>query len=105
MSDLFSSIMNLPCEPDSSVHSERQAFKRGHKQARHAAADLVATTETQAAPPTREIIAWHVVFENGAEELHLAKDISGVPAFGRWVTALTAGGPVIDQDPDEDVGS
>jgi hypothetical protein len=45
------------------------------------------------------------VFENGAEELHLAKDISGVPAFGRWVTALTAGGPVIDQDPEEDVGS
>ncbi|NRC34127.1 hypothetical protein [Pseudomonas aeruginosa] len=45
MSDLHAEIMNLPCEPDSANHGERMAFKRGHKQARHAAADLVAAQE------------------------------------------------------------
>lgn len=45
MSDLHAAIMNLPCEPDSANHGERMAFKRGHKQARHAAADLVAAQE------------------------------------------------------------
>lgn len=38
---LHAAIMNLTCEPDSPNHGERQAFKRGHKQARHAAAALV----------------------------------------------------------------
>lgn len=41
LDDLHAAIMNLPCEPDSQSHGERQAFKRGHKQARHAAAALV----------------------------------------------------------------
>ena len=40
MSDLYAAIMNLPCEPDSSNHADRLAFKRGHKQARHTAAEL-----------------------------------------------------------------
>lgn len=41
LDDLHAAILNLPCEPDSSNHAERTAFKRGHKQARHAAAGLV----------------------------------------------------------------
>lgn len=47
MTDLHAEIMNLPCEPDTSNHAERLAFKRGHKQARHAAADLVAAHEAE----------------------------------------------------------
>lgn len=42
MTDLHGNIINLPCEPDSNLHGERQAFKRGHKQARHSAAELAA---------------------------------------------------------------
>lgn len=49
MSDLHAAIVNLPCEPDSSNHGERMAFKRGHKQARHAAADLVAAQQGEEA--------------------------------------------------------
>ncbi len=48
MSDLHATIMNLPCEPDTSTDSERLAFKRGHKQARHAAAELAAAHEGEA---------------------------------------------------------
>lgn len=42
MPDLHDAIMNLPCHPDSSIAAEVLAFKRGHKQARHAAAELAA---------------------------------------------------------------
>lgn len=42
MPNLHDNIMRLACEPDSDLHGERQAFKRGHKQARHAAAELAA---------------------------------------------------------------
>lgn len=42
MPDLHNIIMNLPCQPDSSAPDEVLAFKRGHKQARHAAAQLAA---------------------------------------------------------------
>ncbi|WP_432780698.1 hypothetical protein QZH44_30035 (plasmid) [Pseudomonas corrugata] len=48
MSDLYAAIMNLPCEPGTSNHAERLAFKRGHKQARHAAAELVSAQEGDA---------------------------------------------------------
>ncbi|HCA5884922.1 TPA: hypothetical protein MXV08_004043 [Pseudomonas aeruginosa] len=48
------------------------------------------------------VIAWQVEFENGSVELWPAKDIDGVPAFGRWVTPLVAGGPTLDQAPDDD---
>jgi hypothetical protein len=41
LNELHAAIINLPCEPDSQNHAERSAFKRGHKQARHAAAELV----------------------------------------------------------------
>ncbi|MBP3998332.1 hypothetical protein [Pseudomonas koreensis] len=40
MSDLHAAIKKLQCEPDTSNHAERLAFKRGHKQARDAAAEL-----------------------------------------------------------------
>lgn len=45
MKDLHDEIMNLQCEPDTTVDAERLAFKRGHKQARHAAAELAADAE------------------------------------------------------------
>lgn len=38
---LREAIMNIPCEYDSSNHAERVGFKRGHEQARYAAAALV----------------------------------------------------------------
>jgi hypothetical protein len=40
--NLHDNIMRLVCEPDSDLHGERLAFKRGHKQARHGAAELAA---------------------------------------------------------------
>lgn len=101
MTELHSAIVNLPCEPDTAIHSERHAFKRGHKQARHAAAELVAAHHAGRSQPStagQDVIAWQVEFENGSVELWLAKDIDGVPAFGRWVTPLVAGGPVMDQE-------
>lgn len=49
-----------------------------------------------------KIIAWHVVFENGAVELWPAEDVIGTPAFGRWVTPLIAGGQVIDNGEDSE---
>lgn len=45
-----------------------------------------------------EVIAWQVEFEDGSVELWPAGEIIGVPAFGRWVTPLVAGGPVRDHD-------
>lgn len=47
MSDLHAAIMNIPCEPDTSDRAEQLAFKRGHKQARHAAAELVSAHEAE----------------------------------------------------------
>jgi hypothetical protein len=38
-----------------------------------------------------EVVAWKVVFEDGSEELHLAKSLKGEPTFGRWITPLMAG--------------
>lgn len=64
MSDLHAAIMNIPCEPDSANHGERMAFKRGHKQARHGAAELVAAQESEdAAEQDRGIhlpIGWKI---------------------------------------------
>lgn len=42
MKDLHDKIMNLQCELDTTTPEEGMAFKRGHKQARHAAAELAA---------------------------------------------------------------
>jgi len=47
-----------------------------------------------------EVVAWQVEFEDGSVELWPARDIEGVPAFGRWVTPLISGGPVLDQGDD-----
>lgn len=54
MSDLHAAIMNLQCEPDTSNHAERLAFKRGHMQARHAAAELVSAQRGGACLPSRD---------------------------------------------------
>ncbi|MGI0646814.1 hypothetical protein ACRCPS_17515 [Pseudomonas aeruginosa] len=53
-------------------------------------------------PVTQEVLAWKVEFEDGSVELWPAEDINGVPAFGRWVTPLVAGGKVLDQLPDQE---
>tara|TARA_Y100001963_G_scaffold151441_1_gene234300 strand:+ start:194 stop:355 length:162 start_codon:yes stop_codon:yes gene_type:complete len=50
----------------------------------------------------QKIIAWQVEFENGAVELWPADQINGEPPFGRWVTPLVAGGPVIDNGEDSE---
>lgn len=50
----------------------------------------------------QKIIAWQVVFESGAVELWSAEDVVGSPAFGRWVTPLVSGGPVIDNGDDSE---
>lgn len=104
MTDLHATIFNLPCEPDTAIHAERLAFKRGHKQARHAAADLVAAHECEGKAITAEqkVVAWQVEFEDGSVELWPAKDIDGEPAFGRWITPLVAGGSPVDLSPDDD---
>lgn len=50
----------------------------------------------------QKVLAWQVEFENGEVELWPAKDIDEVPAFGRWVTPLVAGGETLDQCPDDE---
>jgi hypothetical protein len=50
----------------------------------------------------QKVLAWQVEFESGEVELWPAKDIDGVPAFGRWVTPLVAGGETLDQCPDDE---
>ena len=66
--DLHAAIMNLPCEPGGFVGAERSyigAYEKGHRDARHAAAELVAADESTRAPdgwklvplePTREML-------------------------------------------------
>lgn len=58
------------------------------------------TSKCDPATSEQKIVAWHVEFENGAVELWPASDINGEPSFGRWITPLIAGGPVIDNDED-----
>lgn len=60
MKDLHDEIMNLSCEPDTAVRPERLAFKRGHKQARHAAAELAAGAQDQ--DPAGAAIAYALDF-------------------------------------------
>lgn len=50
----------------------------------------------------QSVIAWQVEFEDGSIELWPAKDVQGTPAFGRLVTPLIAGGPTVDQAPEQD---
>ena len=46
MSDLHAKIMNLECnEPDLNRTSVAPAYRLGHRDARHAAAELAATTD------------------------------------------------------------
>lgn len=59
-----------------------------------------AHTDTLSAEP--ETLAWLVEFEDGNGELWPASDFSGQPPLGRWITPLVAGGPSVDQSPDED---
>lgn len=48
MSELHNQIMNLPCIPDDSAGINHVlAFKLGHKQARHAAAEIAANFDNQ----------------------------------------------------------
>jgi hypothetical protein len=50
----------------------------------------------------QKVIAWQVVFESGEVEFWAAEEIDGMPAFGRWVTPLVAGGETKDQCPDDE---
>lgn len=75
MIDLHAAIMNLPCEPDTPNHAERLAFKRGHKQARHAAAELVSAhegeTELQGADAAVAAIQFALEDDDGMQFLRL----------------------------------
>ena len=51
LDQLHDQIMNLPCDTDNKMRlSERLAFKVGHQQARHAAAELVAKAQSELLP-------------------------------------------------------
>jgi hypothetical protein len=47
--DLHAAIMNLPCKPPNSDFDIRRAYEYGHRDARHAAAELVAAAPQQPA--------------------------------------------------------
>ena len=42
---LHQAIMNLPCKPDYAISTLNDAYKFGHRDARHAAAELVLAAE------------------------------------------------------------
>lgn len=57
---LHAAIMNLPCAPYPGYDDkEMRAYKYGHKDARHAAAELASSTALQA--PVREVPGWKLV--------------------------------------------
>ena len=68
MSDLHAKIMNLPCDPDGAGYNPEgpraRAYKLGHKDARHAAAELASEVERQLAEAQAEIERMRPVVEN-----------------------------------------
>jgi len=52
---LHDEIMNIPCEPIEGTESEVLAFQLGHKQARHAAAELAHFVSLSNRPDDRRI--------------------------------------------------
>lgn len=47
MSDLHAQIMNIPCDrPDTSAMGKNTAYKLGHRDARHAAAEMALSSAT-----------------------------------------------------------
>ena len=47
MSDLHAQIMNIPCDrPDTSAMGKATAYKLGHRDARHAAAEMALSSVT-----------------------------------------------------------
>lgn len=47
MSDLHAQIMNIPCDrPDTSAMGKATAYKLGHRDARHAAAEMALSSAT-----------------------------------------------------------
>lgn len=99
--DLHGNIMNLPCKPDSTLGTEAEtlAFKMGHKQARHGAAELASAycaEQREAGPvdtgPTTEVILKMATeFEERAAALRrIAGEITETQDLTRVSEAVSA---------------
>jgi hypothetical protein len=57
--NLHSEIMNIPCETGLSNHAERLAYKTGHRDARHVAAELSLKAEARI-EELEEMLKWYI---------------------------------------------
>ena len=77
---IHNEIMNIPCEPIEGTESEVLSFKLGHKQARHAAAELAARLsewQNEAAA----LLATFIGLSSRPDELEWSKVAIKVPAL------------------------
>lgn len=75
--DLHAAIMNLPCNlPDGWGGIQQTGYKIGHRDARHAAAELVAATKPAASEAVSVPVAWAVMSKNrsGIHKLCIQRD-------------------------------
>lgn len=80
MADLQKAILNLPCVlPDNII--EGMAYKQGHRDARHAAAELVAAAEADGAEPVTEEWLKDIGFEGIRTNLVYINSQSAGPVF------------------------
>ena len=70
--DLHGQIMNLPCDVSGQELGSEGWFRRGHKQARHAAAELASVDEAARVAPLRARLEW---LENALD--HIAGSCDG----------------------------
>lgn len=77
--DLHSTIMNLPCNPHYTVDTNIIAYKQGHRDARHAAAELVMAQQGEArailAPMGKAGDEWY--FDCDGHYIDVKRDVAG----------------------------
>ena len=80
MSDLHAQIMNIPCDrPDTSAMGKATAYKLGHRDARHAAAEMALSSATPTLSAAMQLPEVRALVD-ALERIAHASDIYGVEA-------------------------
>lgn len=85
MSDLHAQIMNIPCDrPDTSAMGKATAYKLGHRDARHAAAEMALSSATPTLSAAMQLPEVRALVGALCGLKRIIEEIDGAMDHGTW---------------------
>ena len=85
MSDLHAQIMNIPCDrPDTSAMGKATAYKLGHRDARHAAAEMALSSATPTLSAAMQLPEVRALVDAAKRLAEWAEQLRACGDAGNW---------------------